>query len=162
MRDGNGRLRGFRFRGWDGGKSTLKGTHEGIFLPTTLRPVERIFIAEGPSDTAALLDLGANAVGRPSCTGGVAFIERLVRRMRPSCVVIAADADGPGQQGAETLARKLLPLATVRIITPPAKDVREWLVAGGANPDALIQLIEAAPIRRLRVVVTSGTSGARS
>ncbi len=48
MRDGDGRLVGFRFRRPDGSKFGFKGGHEGLFLPADLRAGERLVIAEGP------------------------------------------------------------------------------------------------------------------
>lgn len=153
MRDGDGRLVGFRLRACDGGKFALRGSREGLFLPADLPVGQRLIVTEGPTDAAALLEVGLLAVGRPSCTGAVAHVARLVHRLRPPEVVVAADRDEAGQRGATGLAQALLQHAPVRLVIPPAKDVREWLTRGGAVAADLVQLIEAAPLRRLRVQV---------
>lgn len=162
MKDGDGGLTGFRLRHANGSKTTIRGTHAGLFLPTSLCPQKRHFIAEGPTDTAALLDLGFNAIGRPSCSGGVDHLIRLIRRTRPSDIVIVADGDGPGQRGASRLLDALVSFAPVRLVTPPAKDVREWMVKGGCTPTDLLGLIDRSPEHRLRVSVGRRPSGTRT
>jgi phage/plasmid primase-like uncharacterized protein len=73
MRNANGKVVGIRLRRPDGRKVSVTGGHEGLFIPRgrDLYPGEPLLIAEGPTDTAALLDLNFMAIGRPSCTGGV-------------------------------------------------------------------------------------------
>ena len=104
MQDAGGNVLGFRLRLPGGKKLSVRGGKEGLFVPEGIDAHGLLLIAEGPTDTAALLDLGFNAVGRPSCTGGVKLLVDLVRKHRPSEVVIVADADTPGQRGAESLA----------------------------------------------------------
>jgi hypothetical protein len=71
-------------------------------------------------------------------------------------VVIMADADAPGQRGADSLATVLLAYCpAVRIATPPAgiKDARAWKRAGATAADVQA-MIDAAPVRRLTVKAT--------
>jgi hypothetical protein len=155
MTNAAGNVLGIRLRRPDGRKLSVRGGHEGLFLPEGIDAHGLLLIAEGPTDTAALLDLGFSAVGRPSCTGGVKLLVELVRKLKPSGVVIVADSDAPGQRGAESLAAVLVAYAvTVRIITPPAgiKDARAWKQAGAMAADVLAA-IDAAPVRRLAVRV---------
>jgi len=119
----------------------VRGGREGLFLPEG-EPAECLFLPEGPTDTAALLSLGFFAVGRPSCQGGVSHAVGYVRRHRPRQVVVVADADTPGQDGARRLAAVLRALARdVRLLMPPPphKDVRDWVRDGATKQD-----IEAA------------------
>ncbi len=79
----------------------------------------------------------------------------LVRRLAVPEVVIVADADAPGQRGAERLAALLVAYCPViRVITPPAgmKDAREWKRHGATGADVQ-SAIDAAPLRRLSVTV---------
>jgi len=155
MIDVAGRVLGIRLRRPDGRKLSVKGGKEGLFIPTALDG-GRLLIAEGPTDAAALLDLGFSAVGRPSCAGGVRLLVELVQRLAVPEVVIVADGDTPGQRGADSLAAVLLAhCPAVRIITPPAgiKDARAWKRAGATAAD-LQAVIGAAPVRRLAVKAT--------
>jgi DNA primase len=99
-------------------------------------------ITEGESDTAALLDMGFAAIGRPSCTGGVEIIKKFLHVRRD--VVIIADCDEaklrpdgskfyPGQEGAQRLADAIGPLCkSLKVITlPGSKDVRQFYRDGG-------------------------------
>jgi hypothetical protein len=151
MLDTDGRTVGIRLRRPDGRKFAVRGGREGLFLPPAPAVGERLMVCEGPTDTAALLDLGfEHVVGRPSCTGGVKLLVDLVRRRRPSDVVIVADADEPGRRGADNLASVLLCYCpAVRVIVPPGgvKDVREFLRGGGSRA-GLEEVIGAAPARR--------------
>lgn len=142
---------GIRIRKPSGGKFSEKGGHEGIFVPQVLTGVDPLVVCEGPTDTAALLDLGFDAIGRPSCRGGVRLIADFVRRGDWKRHVIFADADGPGLDGALALARVLAPLShDVRVVVPPAKDARAWKNAG-ATRENVLDLIGAAPPIRLSV-----------
>jgi DNA primase len=155
MSNAAGDVLGIRLRLPNARKLSVKGGKEGLFIPEGIDAHGLLVIAEGPTDTAALLDLGFPAVGRPSCTGGVKLLVELVRKLKPSGVVVVADADAPGQRGAESLATALVAYCfEVRIITPPTgvKDAREWK-RGGATAADVTAAIDAAPVRKLRVSV---------
>ena len=107
MSDAGGRIVGIRLRRPDGRKLSVKGGKEGLFVPEGLDPGGWLLVCEGPTDTAALLDLGFPTVGRPSCAGGACHAVELVRRLAVPEVVIVADADAPGQRGAHNLASVL-------------------------------------------------------
>lgn len=147
MRNAKGRVVGIRLRAPGGRKFAVRGGREGCFLPATAFEGPLLF-PEGPTDAAALLGLGFAVVGRPSCTGGVRYCVELGRGRE--CVVVADD-DAPGRRGAEALTVALALVATrVRLVAPPAKDVREWVRAGAVRGD-VARLIEAAPVRQLRM-----------
>ena len=140
MRDATGRILGIRRRLPNGRKLAVRGSREGLFIPDPLG-VEpegaELFVCEGPTDTAAILTLGLTAIGRPSCTGGIAYV---VTRARGRDVVIVGDQDmnGSGQRGALRLARELQPICPlVQIIMPPPgiNDVRAWVCAGAIRSD---------------------------
>jgi hypothetical protein len=154
MRNAAGAVLGIRLRLPEGKKLSVKGGKEGLFLPEGLDAAGgRLLIAEGPTDCAALLDLGFAAVGRPSCTGGVKLLVELVGRLAVHEAVIVADGDAPGQRGADNLESLLLAYsAAVRIIVPPSgiKDARDWKRRGATAADVAAE-IEAAPVRRLAV-----------
>jgi 5S rRNA maturation endonuclease (ribonuclease M5) len=131
---------GIRTRHADGSKRALKGSQAGCFM--TMNPVsswsDPVMICEGPTDTAALGMLGFTAVGRPSCSGGTEIIKNL---MIDREVVIVSDGDSPGRRGADALSHELVRICrSVKIIEPPAKDMREWL-KGGATRAAVEFLI---------------------
>lgn len=151
MRDTAGNVVGIRLRRPNGSKFSVSGGREGLFLPATDPTHSRLLICEGPTDTAALLDLGyAAVVGRPSCTGGIKLLVGLVQRRHPEGVVIVADRDEPGLRGANNLASVLLAYCPkVRVVVPNHfKDVREFLRAGGTRRQ-LEYAIEATPELRL-------------
>jgi hypothetical protein len=155
MWDSAGRVVGIRLRREDGRKFSVRGGREGLFLHDTA-PARRapLLICEGPTDTAALIDLDfANVAGRPSCTGGIRLSVELVQRREPTAVIIVADNDEPGRRGGDNLASVLAVYApTVQVIAPPPgiKDARAWLQAGATRQD-VEQVILAAPLRRLTV-----------
>ena len=164
MRDAAGEICGVRLRLGNGRKLSIRGGHEGLFIPSlepALKGPERIgdmlrplLIPEGPTDTAALLDLGFPAVGRPSCRGGAALVIEVCKRLQPGRVVVVSDADAPGREGAEVLARRLRPyVPDVRIIEPPAgvKDVRQWKMMGACQADVQAA-IDVAPALPLAVI----------
>ena len=153
MRNAAGQIVGIRLRLDSGRKLAVRGGKEGLFVPSDLKPRGRLMIGEGPTDTAALLDLGFQAVGRPSCSGGVRHAVALLQRLQPAEVVVVADADEPGQRGAEALAGRLLAyVPAARLITPPPgmKDARQWKL-NGATWAEVQATIDAAPVWRLKV-----------
>jgi 5S rRNA maturation endonuclease (ribonuclease M5) len=152
MRDSENNFVGIRLRGRDGRKWSVRGGREGLFMSHWL-DADPLLVCEGPTDTAALMDLGFTAVGRPSCTGGTQLVLDLVRASHWDKVVIVADDDPPGWSGAQRLAHKLLPeMRKVKIVTPPAgvKDAREWK-RQGATRDDVLAAIDAALSLELRV-----------
>ena len=155
MREAQGQVVGIRLRLASGRKLSVKGGKEGLFVPEGLDLGGRLLVCEGPTDCAALLDLGFPAVGRPSCAGGARHVVALVRRLSVPEVVVVADGDAPGQRGADSLAAALVAYCpAVRVMTPPAgsKDVRAWKQRGATAADVQAA-IDAAPVRRLEVRV---------
>jgi hypothetical protein len=158
MTDAAGRTLGIRLRKPDGFKYAVTGGKEGLFLPSITPTEDTMFVVEGATDAAALVDLGCTSVaGRPSCGGGVRHVVDLVRARTPRHLVVVADADAPGRRGAEHLASVLVAyVPQLRLIDPPAglKDVRAWLRAGGTRAD-LVARVGAAPVRKLTIRSTS-------
>jgi hypothetical protein len=135
MCDGHGNVVGIRLRN-ERGKFAVRGSKQGLFVsaecgvPNAER-ADVLFVCEGPTDTAAALDLGLFAIGRPNCCCGGLEIRTYARRQAVSRVVIIADNDRPGLDGARKVGGELkLPFA---IYVPPAKDVREFVRLGGTR-----------------------------
>jgi DNA primase len=149
MLDANGRVIGVRLRNRDGGKYALTGSSQGLFIPSNLSHEGSLLVSEGASDVTALLDLGFEVLGLPSCQAGSRMVVEYVRRDERAEAVIVADADAPGQSGARALAMKLVPYCeTVRVITPPdgIKDARKWKQSGATREDVLAAIRRAQPI----------------
>ena len=90
MRNGAGEIIGIRTRHLDGSKRAVPGSKSGLFfVPESIRG-STLIICEGPTDSAALIELGFDGVvGRPSCRGGTAHLLDLIRRTAiPSAIVI--------------------------------------------------------------------------
>lgn len=136
MRDAAGDVIGVRLRCPATAKKwAVRGSSAGLFYPIDLLSVERpkrLFVCEGPTDTAALLSIGLATVGVPSAGGSRDLLVALCRQVMPAEVAIVADADGPGIDGAERLADAVMAVAPVRIVSPGygAKDSRAWVMAG--------------------------------
>lgn len=163
MRDGDGRTVGVHLRKSDGFKLSVTGSKLGLFTPVNLGDqVDGLVICEGMTDTATMIEMEFRAVGRASCSTGQRDLVALVRRLQVRQVCIVADADAVGLRGANNLASTLaayLP-GGVRVITPPdgLKDARSWYLQGATRADVL-ELIKAAPLRRLQVRTVVQTKG---
>lgn len=154
MEDGRGNVCGIRLRLENGKKFAVRGGHEGIFVPRETEARSILFLVEGPTDAAAMLDLGLLAIGRPNCCGGVKPVCRLIHSLRAEQVVVVADADRPGISGAEHVAQATrCECADVRVIQPPSghKDIREW-TAAGADKEQVLELVANASQRELIAV----------
>jgi len=129
MCDGYGNIVGIRLRN-EHGKFAVRGSKQGIFL-ADVPSQKTLFVCEGPTDTAAAVDLGFFAVGRPNCCCGGPEIRIYARRLAVTRVVVIADNDKPGLDGARKVGSELkLPFA---IYVPPAKDIREFVGLGGTR-----------------------------
>jgi len=146
------KVRGIRLRAPGGKKFAVLGSQEGVFrtlneltLKSEAPATKTVYVAEGPTDTAALLQLGFTAVGRPSCTGAVNILVSILKELR---VVIVTDADSPGRSGACILAGKLKGLVeSVKIIEPHRKDMREWVTAGATSEAVEMRVHDAKEYR---------------
>ena len=129
MCDGYGNVVGIRLRN-ERSKFAVRGSRQGIFLANV--PAQKtLFVCEGPTDTAAAIELGLFAVGRPNCCCGGPEIKFFARRHHCSRVVIISDNDKPGLDGARKVGGELkLPFA---MYVPPAKDMREFVRLGGTR-----------------------------
>jgi len=130
MCDGYGNTLGIRLRANDGRKSAVRGSKQGIFI-ANVPPQPTLFVCEGPTDTAAAVELGLFAVGRPNCCCGGADIKIFARRHQCHRVVVVSDNDKPGLDGARKVGAEIgLPFA---VYVPPAKDLREFVRLGGTR-----------------------------
>lgn len=148
MSDAAGKVVGIRRRFPNGGKASVKGGKTGLFIPTDLGSDGPLLICEGPTDTAAALDLGFDAVGRPNCNSLVEMTAKVAKGQTD--IVIVADRDAVGIAGATKLANTVaMHCPSVRILQPPdgIKDLRQWLNRG-LTPQALQDIVTTlAPIR---------------
>ena len=159
-------------------KKAIFGSQGGLFIPQGIQEGQRLYVVEGPTDCAALLDLGgAAAIGRESCNAGAQLVVDLIKAKGFAEIVIVSDRDEPkprvkgrpelgswcpGQQGAEALARIVRyqhPL--VRVILPPPgiKDMREWKRAGASIEDVEREVLRT-PSRKLIIKATLTAEGA--
>jgi 5S rRNA maturation endonuclease (ribonuclease M5) len=137
MHDDRRRVIGIRLRN-EKSKWAVGGSSSGCFIPSGIDSRSALLICEGPTDTAAAITLGYQAIGRPSCSGGTEIICDMLQAGRRRDVVIVADNDGPGQAGAKALQDRIVGLcASVRAWTPPAKDLREWKIHLDAASDSI-------------------------
>ena len=124
------RVIGIRRRLGDGRKLCVTGSRTGLFIPEEIDGSGPLTVCEGPTDTAAALDMGFSAVGRPNCNSKVKMTARYAGGRQ---VTIIADNDAVGIDGAKQLAKELAVRSRkVRIIVPPlgVKDLRDWKSKG--------------------------------
>jgi hypothetical protein len=149
MRDADDTVIGLRLRCVDG-KFAATGSRNGLFTPRGLPASSaRLYIAEGESDAASLLDLGVDAVGRPGCGNSGDIVVEYCKRTRPSQVIVVADNDDQGRNGARELAFQLhVHCPRVVIITPPpaVKDFRLWKAVGATTDTVEKEIGSSAPI----------------
>lgn len=153
MRGDGGQVIGVRLRcPTTARKWAVRGSRAGLIFDPDLLSVERsrrLWIVEGPTDTAALMSIGLDVVGVPSAGGGADLLVELARRMLPIEMILVADADGPGLAGAERLADAVMIVAPVRVVSPVAcKDARAW-VCGGADRSVIESAADSVSIRSI-------------
>ena len=138
----------------DGKKCCMVGSRRGLTYADDWSEAEGpVFIVEGASDVAAGLTLGLCMVGRPSNTGGVEYLWKLLQKQNRRMVILAERDQKenpahdpackccgqcfPGKFGAiQTsirLSKKLERIVEWRFLPGKAKDLRVWL--NEAGPD---------------------------
>jgi hypothetical protein len=151
MRDERNHFIGVRFRNTDGQKWSLSGGRNGLFYPAPLGKVRGVFLAEGATDTAALLGLGFVAVGRPNDRACLDMTLELVVSCGAAYIVVVADRDAAGQSGAKKYLdaiRKRMPahVPVVAIAPRREKDARACVVAG-ADRATIVEVLRKKPSR---------------
>jgi len=100
-------------------------------------------VVEGASDVLAAYSLGCVAVGKPSATGGISELSKLLKGKR--IVIIGENDSGAGKEGMEITFAKLQKFCKqVSKIMPPTgiKDLRDWVRHGLTNKE-LLKYIDA-------------------
>jgi hypothetical protein len=143
-KDATGRVVGIVRRYRDGAKKTMRHSSHGLYYSANLirQRSGPILLPEGGSDTAALLGLGLNVIGRPSNLGGVDQLTELLAACSNTIIVLGERDEKhthdnchgcllcwPGLAGARETAKRLGAALkrTVHWTLPEGKDVRAWL-----------------------------------
>lgn len=120
-------------------KKCMRGSKRGLTIPDSFQVrAGPIFVVEGFTDTAAMVAAGLNAVGRPSCDGGIKHLVKLFTNVPADVkIIIVGENDAkpngawPGKDGMSRVAKSFAKSLARSILTalPPqdAKDVRDWL-----------------------------------
>ncbi len=149
MLDGAGRCVGIRLREYGSSRKwSVAGSRDGLFYDPDIQPREAVYnglrgrelvVVEGATDCVAGYALGLPCVGRSSCGTGGDLLRDLCARLQVGRLTIVADNDAhkarpdgepwrPGIEGARRLGAACG--RAHRIVTPPRKDLREWLYNG--------------------------------
>jgi hypothetical protein len=132
---------GINCRYSDGRKKAMHGSRRGLTLPKGWRERSNpLMILEGPSDVLATEAAGKRGIGRPSNTGGVELLVKLLADFPPDEQIIVAgendckpDGQWPGRDGAQQLSAALARRLgrPVPYAFPPDgyKDAREYISA---------------------------------
>ena len=151
MSDSKDQIIGISRRFPTGHKTSLAGSTIGLFIPADLVDNEPLIICEGPTDTAAALDLSFAAIGRPNC---YAKIDMTVEYCKGcSEIILIGDNDRAGRAGVEKLKEKLLLHGSrVRVIYPPEKikDLRQWRRAG-LRRQQLQKIIHRTQVTQIKI-----------
>ena len=147
MWDGVGRMIGMRLRS-DKAKWCITGSLNGLFWPINIpkQSEETLMICEGWTDTGAAIELGFEAIGRFNYCGGTEYIKSFLKCSRRKVIIMADNdlpkkrTDGsvwyPGMEGAVRLAEAISSItASIKVVQPPVKDLREWYRYGCTKSD---------------------------
>lgn len=121
---------GIRLRCMDGQKLAVKGSRQGLFIPQE-RPHSDLYVTEGPTDCAAMLSMGLFAIGKASAMQGPEEIIKFIAKNRIRRVIVIADNDTAGLNGAKKLI-DACPVPCCELVLP-AKDAREFYRNGGTR-----------------------------
>lgn len=124
----------------------LKGVRKVLFGLPALQGQRIVIVAEGEKDVLELRKNGFVATTNPMGAGKWCdeYTEQLIAAGVRQVVVIPDD-DAAGHPHADTVARSCLATGLdVKLVPLPAKDVSDWLSAGGTR-DELLARIDAVP-----------------
>ena len=146
--NGNLEIIGIMCRFPDGSRKWVPRSKNGLFIPKMKSFEGNMFITEGVTDAAAMVDYGFRALGRANCQTGVAYIKNfLYNHPKISQVTIVGDNDpdnvhgNVGQKGALSLAKELYKATShIAVLEVPEqfKDVRLWLTKSKVSKDEII------------------------
>lgn len=127
--------RRFETKELEGLKLSMAYSDLGLFVPSEIiwKKENIIFITEGFSDLAALLDLGFMGIGRPNALACIDMtVEWLAGHSTPNTqYVIITDADEAGVAGARELMSKWEYGNMKWILPQRGNDIRKWIKLEG-------------------------------
>lgn len=145
MKDIHGKAIGIRLRSSQS-KVSVGGSKSGLFLSDAIVGRETVWLTEGPTDTAAMMSIGARCViGRSSLTSCWEDVKAILAKMNAKRAILVVDDEtsierledeerkgpaAPGRVHSRRLA-KYLGLPCKFLLCPGCKDVREYVKAGG-------------------------------
>lgn len=129
MRRADAVICGIRLRDSDTGRKwATPGSQNALFIPCTHDLGQWTVVVEGPTDTAALVSINVNVVGRPDATSGSELVAEFCAGRR---IVLFREPDGAGRRGVMRQIELAKDSEVVVIDMPPGiKDAREWVAAG--------------------------------
>jgi len=111
----------------NGYKCMVNGSNLGLIVPMTCATGNVLFIPEGASDLACLLDMGFKGIARPNALVGKELVYNWLKRYNPvyDLIVIVGDNDDAGHKGAEELRDYIdSEHSRTKILFPLMKDLR--------------------------------------
>lgn len=129
----------------DGGKTWVPRSRNGLFIPRMKSIEGNLFVNEGWTDTATLVELGFRAIGRANCDTGLEYIKDFITtHPRIAMVTIVGDRDKVGQAGANKLVRGLYgSKIQLSVLDVPIKykDMRQWYTEGDVDYQGVIMKV---------------------
>jgi hypothetical protein len=149
-RDDAGRIVGLMRRYYSSSKMAVGGSMRGLTIPSygDKFPTGPIYLVEGASDTAALISVGAFAIGRSNAEGNAAerlWLTRLLGRHADQEIIVIGERDesGVGVRAAQKLTaylhEKLDRSVSWALPRKGFKDSREQVLAGDWHKGLSIQ-----------------------
>lgn len=151
MKDIHGKPVGIRLRSSQA-KASVGGSKSGLFFSDALYNYETAWLTEGPTDTAALMSIGAKmVVGRSSLTSCWDDLKAMLAKRKVKRAILVVDDEttierledeerrgpaAPGRVESRRLAKEL-GLPCKFLLVPGCKDIREYVKSGGTMRGAL-------------------------
>jgi putative DNA primase/helicase len=119
-------------------------------------------IVEGATDTATALDLGFDAVGRPSNLAGNDLLRDLIRGRKVWVIGEndkKADGSWPGREGLLKVLETIGGVCDARGVFPPehVKDLRAWKISFGLTREKLEEHVKSTAITAMDIVAERAT-----
>ncbi len=139
----------------EGRKYCVEGSKRGLSLDPQHELVYDVpvIVVEGPTDTAAALTLGCQAIGRPSATHG---FDKIKAMTEGHTVLIVGENDGG--VGVTSVSGLLLQLKDIcksvsSVLPPPDyKDLRQWVQSGTLTKDELEGYCDGGSVKDTQIL----------